>query len=130
MNIFGNFGETVKEKLSLFWNKIREFAEENRVTAICIGGLSLVILVSLIILLCMAGKKESPKYQRPVTYSEEILVPPSPVVTNGYQSSRETKDKWTGEEIEPWFTKPGEKELDDLSRANDRIINEITGAAP
>lgn len=141
MSIFGNGGKindffaSLKEKFLIIKEKVQDFIQENRTVSLCIGGLSILIIVSIILLFIAAGSKSGKKnktknIQRPVTYSEEILVPPSPLVSNGYQSSRTTKEKWENDEIEPWFTKPGQKEIDDLSNANDRIINEITGAAP
>lgn len=141
MGIFGNSGKTsdffalIKEKFLILKDKVQNFVRENRTVSLCIGGLSIIIIISIIILFIAAGSAKNKKnknkaIQRPVTYSEEILVPPSPLVSDGYQASRTTKEKWENDEIEPWFTKPGQKEIDDLSNANDRLINEITGAAP
>ena len=40
-----------------------------------------------------------------------------------------TRD-WSDEEIDQYFTPPDYKMLKDLEKANDKIISEITGAAP
>lgn len=119
-----------KEKFSQISEKIKDFVTENKFTSLCIGLLFLVILVALILLGVAGSKPKTKVYQRPLTITEDILIPPSPAVPDGYNTWRNTKDSWTNEEIEEWFTIPGQKELEDLSKANDRIINEITGAAP
>ena len=44
--------------------------------------------------------------------------------------TRQTKEKWSDEQADTWFQIPGQKDIDSLEKANDNIINEITGAAP
>ena len=44
--------------------------------------------------------------------------------------SRTTEEKWSQEETDKWFTVPTEKEIENLSNANDKIINSIVEAAP
>ena len=36
----------------------------------------------------------------------------------------------TEQEAQVWFTEPSQKDIDSLSKSNDKMINEITGAAP
>lgn len=122
--------DTVKEKCSPLAVKVKDFVRENKIISICIGALILVILLAFILLISALKKPEAKKYERPVNLTEEMYIPPSPAVPDGYNPSRITKEAWTNEEAEAWFTVPGQKELEDLSRANDRLINEITGAAP
>jgi len=125
-DLWGN----IKEKCSLIYGKIKDFVLENKMISACIAALVLVIIIAFILLVSALKKTEKPVYERPLTLSEEMLVPPSPAIPDGYNTSRTTKENWTNEEAESWFTKPGDKEINDLSRANDRIISDIIGAAP
>lgn len=127
---FKNLLENIKEKCRLIFEKVRDYALENTMISACVAALFLVIIIAIILLCAALKKTEEVKYERPVTLTEEMLIPPSPAMLDGYNPSRVTKEAWTKEESEEWFTVPGKKELDDLSRANDKIINEITGAAP
>ena len=128
--VISNTWETVKEKLSPIIERIKTFVRENTLVSACTGALILIIIIA-VILLCTALKKpEDTGHERPVTISEKMFIPPSPSIPEGYIYSRTTKESWTEDEIDPWFTKPGDKELEDLSRSNDRLINDIIGAAP
>jgi len=127
---FNKLWENVREKSRLIYEKAKEFVLENKMMSACIAALILVIIIAIILLCAALKKPEEVKYTRPVVLTEEMLIPPSPAVPDGYNASRITKEAWSNEEAEAWFTVPGTKELDDLSKANDRIINEITGAAP
>ncbi|MCQ2585562.1 MAG: hypothetical protein MJ185_08220 [Treponema sp.] len=127
---FKELWENIKEKSRLIFEKVKNYILENTMMSACVAALFLVIIIAIILLCAALKKPEEVKYERPVTLTEEMLVPPSPAMMDGYNSSRVTKEAWSKEEAEEWFTVPGKKELDDLSRANDQIINEITGAAP
>lgn len=61
---------------------------------------------------------------------QPLLVPDGPAVPNGYVTSRQTEKHWSDEDVEQWFTEPDREEVEKLGDANDRIINEIIGAAP
>jgi hypothetical protein len=61
---------------------------------------------------------------------QPLLVPDGPAVPNGYITSRTPAKSWTEKDIEQWFTEPDKEEVEKLGDANDRIINEIIGAAP
>lgn len=120
----------IKEKVSPICDKVIEWVQENTKQAILICSMFMLILVCILLLIAARPKKQTDDFSSDLLLGEELLIPPSPAVPNGYSTSRTTKDKWTDEEIDIWFTKPTEKELNDLSRANDKIISEITGAAP
>lgn len=127
---FREIWDNIKEKCRLGFEKAKDFVLENTMISACIAALFLVIIIAVILLCAALKKPEEIRYERPVTLTEEMLIPPSPAVMDGYNPSRVTKEAWTNEEADSWFTVPGKKELEDLSRANDKIINEITGAAP
>lgn len=128
--LLGSTWQTVKEKLSPIFEKLSEYIRENKMISACIGSLVVLVIISIFLFASLLKKPESKPFERNLTITEEMFVPPSPAVPDGYNPSRITKENWTNEEADIWFTKPGNKELEDLSRANDRIINEITGAAP
>ena len=97
-----------------------------------IAGLVALLLLCIILLIALAGKKKEPA---PVPGSvleltEPLVIPDGPELPKDYTASRTPKDKWSEEEAQEWFTIPSQKEIDSLSKSNDNLINEITGAAP
>lgn len=124
--------ENIKEKLSPLTEKIREFYEDNKMLSYIIAGLVALLLLCIILLIALAGKKKEPA---PVPgtvleLTEPLVIPDGPELPKDYTASRTPKDKWSVEEAQEWFTIPSQKEIDSLSKANDNLINEITGAAP
>ena len=124
--------ENIKEKLSPLTEKIREFYEDNKMLSYIIAGLVALLLLCIILLIALAGKKKEPA---PVPgtvleLTEPLVIPDGPELPKDYTASRTPKDKWSEEETQEWFTIPSQKEIDSLSKANDNLINEITGAAP
>ena len=124
--------ENIKEKLSPLTEKIREFYEDNKMLSYIITGLVALLLLCIILLIALAGKKKEPA---PVPgtvleLTEPLVIPDGPELPKDYTASRTPKDKWSEEEAQEWFTIPSQKEIDSLSKANDNLINEITGAAP
>ncbi len=61
---------------------------------------------------------------------DDLFKPEDKPLAEDYYFSREPKDKWTESEFDQWFTIPDEQTLGDLKRANDSLIDKITGAAP
>ena len=97
--------------------------------------LSLCFIIFLCIVLLIfipKEKKESQNstIQNHLELSEKLLIPNGPELPKDYTFSRKTKEKWTEEEAQVWFTEPSQKDIDSLSKSNDKMINEITGAAP
>ena len=91
----------------------------------------LIILLSLIlIVITTTSKKDSIEDVYPLVLKKELQIPPSAELPKDYNISRTTKDKWTDSEAEQWFTPPSEKEIENLSNSNDKIINSIIEAAP
>ena len=129
---FKGIWENIKEKLSPLVEKVRDFYEENKMLSYIIAGLLALLLICIILLIALAGKKKEP-VQIPGTVlelTEPLAVPDGPELPKDYTASRTPKEKWSEEETEEWFTVPTQKEIDSLSKANDNLINEITGAAP
>lgn len=122
----------IKEKLSPLVEKIREFYEENKMLSYIIAGLVALLLLCIILLIALAGKKKEPVIVpgSVLELTEPLAIPDGPELPKEYTTSRTPKDKWSEDEAQEWFTLPSQKEIDSLSKANDNLINEITGAAP
>ena len=124
--------ESIKEKASSLFEKAREFYKENKMLSLIISTLVVLLLFCVILLIALAGKKKEPE-AIPGTIlelTETPVIPSGPELPKDYTASRTVKEKWTEEEAEEWFTLPSQKEIDSLSKSNDILINEITGAAP
>ena len=124
--------ESIKEKASSLFEKAREFYKENKMLSLIISTLVVLLLFCVILLIALAGKKKEPEAV-PGTIlelTETPVIPSGPELPKDYTASRTVKEKWTEEEAEEWFTLPSQKEIDSLSKSNDILINEITGAAP
>ena len=129
---FKGIWNNIKEKLTPLAEKVRNFYEENKMLSYIIAGLVALLLLCIILLIALAGRKKEPA---PVPgtvleLTEPLAVPEGPELPKDYTSSRTPKEKWSEEDAQEWFTVPSQKEIDSLSKANDNLINEITGAAP
>ena len=129
---FKGIWENIKEKLSPFVEKARGFYEENKMLSYIIVGLVALLFLCIILLIALTGKKKEPEVipGTVLELTEPLAIPDGPELPKEYTASRTPKDKWSQEESEEWFTVPSQKEIDSLSKANDNLINEITGAAP
>ncbi len=124
--------DSIKEKASSIFERIRSFYEENKMLSYIIAALVALLLLCIILLSILAGKKKEPETVpgTVLELTETLEIPDGPALPKDYTASRTPKEKWTDEEAEEWFTLPSQKEIDSLSKANDNLINEITGAAP
>ena len=130
--LFENTKESVSTFMEPLVEKVKEFYEENKMLSYIIAGLVALLILCIILLCVLAGKKKEPAAV-PGTIlelTENLVVPDGPELPKDYTPSRTTKERWTDEEAQEWFTVPSQKEIDSLSKANDNLINEITGAAP
>ena len=129
---FKGIWEKIKEKLSPLVEIVREFYEENKMLSYIIAGLVALLLLCIILLIALTGKKKEPEVipGTVLDLTETLEIPDGPELPKDYTASRTPKEKWTSDEAEEWFTVPSQKEIDSLSKANDNLINEITGAAP
>ena len=129
---FKGIWENTKEKLSPLVEKARGFYEENKMLSYIIVGLVALLFLCIILLIALTGKKKEAEVipGTVLELTEPLAIPDGPELPKEYTASRTPKDKWSQEESEEWFTVPSQKEIDSLSKANDNLINEITGAAP
>lgn len=129
-----NILEAITDFISSLSDKVSSFYEENKKLSYIILSLLVVILICMILLAATTSKEKSKKKNVvPGTHlelTEKLIIPNGPELPRDYNTSRKTKEKWTEEEAEPWFTIPSEKEIDSLANANENMINEIIGAAP
>lgn len=128
-----NILESIKDFISSLLDKVTSFYEENKKISFIILGLILVILFCLILLVATSEKDKKKQKDLPgsnLQLTESLIIPNGPELPRDYNISRKTKDKWTEEEAEPWFTVPTEKEINSLSNSNENMVNEIIGAAP
>ncbi len=100
-----------------------------------VSGILVFMTVCAVFVLAfsLAGKKEFPPQglgQRKINAEEKFIVPDGPEVPSEYETSRKTEEAWTEDEAEEWFTFPDENEIRKLGESNDRMIDEIIGAAP
>ena len=131
--LFVNTKESISNLTKPLVEKAVDFYEENKKLSLIILSLIAVLLLCIILLICLVSgkKKETPVIPGTVLeLTETPLVPDGPELPKDYTASRTTKDKWSNEEAEEWFTVPSQKEIDSLAKSNDILINEITGAAP
>lgn len=114
-------------------DNFRDFLEENRKLAIIMcAGLS-ALLVLLLIVVCIQSsskKKKNLPEEKKLVLEQPLQIPDGSTVPKGYIYSRNTEKSWNDQQVEEWFTLPDAEEVEKLGHANDRIINEIIGAAP
>ncbi len=131
--IVQNVIEKVKTVFSSVKNKIIELYFDNKKVFFLLLSLCFIIFLCIVLLIFIPKeKKESQNstIQNHLELSEKLLIPNGPELPKDYTFSRKTKEKWTEQEAQVWFTEPSQKDIDSLSKSNDKMINEITGAAP
>lgn len=131
--IVQNAIEKVKTIFSSVKNKIIELYFDNKKVFFLLLSLCFIIFLCIVLLIFIPKeKKESQNstIQNHLELSEKLLIPNGPELPKDYTFSRKTKEKWTEEEAQVWFSEPSQKDIDSLSKSNDKMINEITGAAP
>lgn len=131
--IVQNVIEKVKTVFSSVKNKIIELYFDNKKVFFLLVSLCFIIFLCIVLLIFMPKKKKESQnsyIENNLELSEKLLIPNGPELPKDYTFSRKTKEKWTEEEAQVWFTEPSQKDIDSLSKSNDKMINEITGAAP
>jgi hypothetical protein len=110
---------------------ISDFIEENPLLSRIAAIVLFFFMTALVIILIQTSKPKPKKYERTdIILDSKPLYPDGPDIEKDYYHSRTTKESWSDEEIKQWFTPSDPKMINELEKANDRIVNEITGAAP
>lgn len=126
---FSNFIENFKEKLHSLKETIINFYKENKKITLIIAVLFCAILISIIILINYPKKEKNIEEQN-IVLTEELIIPKGSELPKDYNINRKNKENWNKQDSEKWFTIPTEKEIEDLSKSNDKMIEEIIGVAP
>ena len=108
------------------------FSGRKKYVAFISGTLILMTCIALTLFIAQKSKKtrRAPVAERTFSPTQELLAPDGPQEQKDYIASREAKDAWNDADTERWFTPPEGKEMEDLRRANDKIVSDILGAAP
>ena len=112
---------------------LKDSLDEHRQKAVvfCAGLVFMAVLGILSFALVKEVKKTAEiKKENELVLDQKLLAPKGPVVPDEYSLSRVTSDKWSSDEIEKWWTVPGDEDVQEISDANDRLVNGIIGAAP
>lgn len=128
-----NFSEKLTECKDILTEKtadLKDWVLENKKISILILSLLVVILLCIVLLISLSPKKEKKVIENPLVLSSELVVPKGPANPDSFKLSRTTEDKWDSEQLEPYFTKPSGREIEDLEKANDKLIKNILEAAP
>ncbi len=112
---------------------VKDFARKKPFifTVICL--IVFLFFSGLIILLIQTSpekKKNTPQVPDFFTADAPVLLPDAPDIEKDYFSTRNTKNEWTKDEIEKWFTYPSDEMMNELEKTNDMISDEILGATP
>jgi hypothetical protein len=75
------------------------------------------------------GKKAKP-FDEQFVPDSKFIKPGEDSLDENYYFSRISNEKWNEKEVNRWFTQPDTATIEELGRANDALVNEITGAAP
>ena len=118
-----------------YLDQLRDLIDENRKIALAIAGGLIAVLILMLTLMIVSDQKSKALKKtaidpKKLVIDQPLLIPDGPAVPNGYITSRTPAKSWTEKDIEQWFTEPDKEEVEKLGDANDRIINEIIGAAP
>ncbi|MEE0352436.1 MAG: hypothetical protein UDP17_03725 [Treponema sp.] len=122
-----NFFEIVKENLQNF------LRENTKITA----GIT-ILLVVLAVFAFVSGIFQEKKKQEifvfpeqiPFSAVEDFFPPKDDSLTEDYYFSREQNSTWSKDEFDRWFSVPSKENVEALGKSNEKIANEILGAAP
>lgn len=110
------------------------FGSKKKTVALCV----ILIFMTLCAVILLSVQVSAPEKKggalsdsdRKLVIDQPLVVPESPAAPDGYSTARKTPERWSGKDVEEWFTVPDRTEIEALGRANDRRIEEIIGAAP
>lgn len=116
-------------------DKIQDiFSGNTKLLFIVLAGLLLIIILCIILavhqcsLASSKGKME--KGNETFLPSDDFIFTDDNSLTQDYYYSRDSKEKWSQEDLDEWFTPLDSDFVKTLSKNNDFIINDLMGAAP
>lgn len=117
------------------FNSIKDFYKEKKIVAIISTVLISLFLIALICVIVQTSSspkknKSIPREETFLVPDQKLLLPQAKTYSNEYALTREPKEKWDEEEAKKYFTVPSSKELNELEKSNDKLIDEILGETP
>lgn len=114
------------------FEKIKDFFTNNKKLAIivCLGVIIVLLLIILLISIVSSSGKKNSFTDTEIILTETQMIPNGPELQNDYVISRQTKEKWSDEEVNDWFTIPTLKDVENLGKSNDSLIIDLLGNAP
>ena len=110
---------------------IADYVREKPHVFLIIALICLLFVLGLVILFIQSSP---PKVQEQeieeFVADEQIMSPNEPIIEKDYYPFRTTENKWSDEELNTFFTYPDAKAVSQLESVNDKIVDDITGAAP
>ena len=124
----------MKEKIKEIFNSIKKFICSSSKLTLTLLGIAVFLVASALIIL-IANSKPKKKTAKPLstknfTQTEEFFKPKNLTFTKDYYFYREGNEIWSEEQVDEWFSTPDEKTVEELSNSNDKIVDDIIGAAP
>lgn len=121
--------DDMKEGLTGF--SLKDFREEKPVLFALLCLICILFLIGLIILLIQNTPEHSTvRESEHFEADAPVIIPDQPQIEKQYYLSRETSGKWSRKESDKWFTYPEEDVMKDLKESNDKMVQDILGAAP
>ena len=88
---------------------------------------------ALVAIVLIPQNKTPPVVQfksEPLEPDQELLLPQGVSIPQDYAVSRETKERWSEDQVDEWLSEPDQEALKKLSAANDALARSVLEAAP
>lgn len=117
-------------------DKFRECLSENTRVTVAVAAI-LLVLAALALAAGIIHEQSAVKNkeiilpgQIPYSAVEQFFPPKKGGLTEDYYFSREQSSSWSQSEFDRWFSVPKADSIETLGKANEKIADEIIGAAP
>lgn len=124
-----NFFETIKEKISQFQISFTDEDSRKKIL-ITVFGILIFLIILLILVLCFSGKEKVEVINQEYSITDYLYSPSSPEISDDYMYSRVPQKVWTEEEANKYITLPNSEMLENLKKANDKLIKDIMEVSP
>ena len=124
--------------LGVFDNAVafcQEKWEEQRL--VCIAVIVAFLLIMLLLLLIpVLVRDPSAQLLDPSLKIQEVeiepflSIPSEPSIEDDYLYSRKKVNRWSDESVDQWFSEPDESMLDDLKKANNKLVEDMMEVVP
>lgn len=107
--------------------------EEQRILCIAVLACVFLIIFLLVLIPVLSQDKMSPAdfSDIPQVEIEPFLsIPEEPRIEDDYVITRKNVNHWSSEAVEKWFTEPDDEMLDDLQKANEKLIDDMLEVVP